>query len=82
MSDKPKRSWFQLHLSTLIVITFAAAGMSYVDVKMWTAVAKDMNVPGIPWDGIIMLALIEVGILAGVTYLCEAPIRRREARKT
>jgi hypothetical protein len=42
MSDKPKRAWFQIHLSTAIVLMFAAAGLLWVnaapaeDRRNWT----------------------------------------------
>ncbi|MCZ7648975.1 MAG: hypothetical protein M5U26_27580 [Planctomycetota bacterium] len=34
MSETRKRAWFQLHLSTLLLLTFAAAGMLWANVRV------------------------------------------------
>jgi hypothetical protein len=37
MSDKPRRAWFQIHLSTAILMMFVAGGL------MWANVVEDIS---------------------------------------
>ena len=34
MSDKPRRAWFQIHLSTAIVMMFVAGGLMWANFRM------------------------------------------------
>ena len=45
MSDKPRRAWFQIHLSTAIVLMFVASGLMWANMRAvptesWLAVSK------------------------------------------
>ena len=34
MTDKPRRAWFQLHLSTAIVLMFVAGGLLWANIRV------------------------------------------------
>ena len=59
MSEKPNRRWFQIHLSTAIVLLFVASGLFWANLRprfvVWVDSLGSMNVVkryefGWPWE--------------------------------
>src|SRR6266404_1141238 len=96
MTDKPRRPWFQIHLSTAIVLMFVAGGILWLNVTPdWAHMSSVYGWPkgfyeerfGNPIAGTrFFLGTLILNIIAGIiilgyiAFLCEAFLRRREAR--
>ena len=46
MSDKPRRAWFQLHLSTAILLMFVAGGLVWANIGTLNAETIDFDIHG------------------------------------
>lgn len=89
MSQTPKRPWFQLHLSTAIVLMFAAGGLMQFSVSCYRQALEYYTWEGdteplFPWVrpvAVVLLIIGSISVLGLTTILCEYLIRRSKARK-
>ncbi len=84
MTDKPRRPWFQLHLSTAIVIFLVAGLLLGVFIRRdcfgeWPFGERPMSRDTWNLNAAIQVTLSLVTLLF-VAIGCEHHIRRREAR--
>ena len=83
MTDKHKRSWFQIHLSTAIVLMLLASALLFVNVRVFENITEDGK-SSLTWSNITNFTefLTFQGIaLFSICIAVELNSRRREARK-
>ena len=79
MSEKPKRRFFQIHLSTAIVLMFVAGGLMWFDFYV-------IRIVGGEFKDNMVVRIFDLALIDGFCFYCigvsfEKIIRRREARK-
>ena len=95
MNDKPKRRFWQIHLSTAVLMTLVAGFCLWFNIE--TSIDMDTDIisrgwPNTAWlfidgssyffrKGILVNAFYALSILFNVAFLSEYLIRRRESRK-
>jgi hypothetical protein len=88
MSDKPRRPWFQIHLSTAIVLMFVAGGIGSINLRVtrtertesvFSSIVGEGHADdkftyyGWPCDSFYELSTVEKD---GTEYFYDSPIRR------
>lgn len=77
MNEKPKRPWFQLHLSTLLVLAISAGLLGWIWFVPYELVTKAAYYDH-RWFLYVMVALLTVCYLTTIGCILEKWIRSRE----
>ncbi|MBI3831444.1 MAG: hypothetical protein HY291_18135 [Planctomycetes bacterium] len=91
MSEPTTRRWFQIHLSTAVVLMFVAGALLFVEVRNFEAIKSALELAigslvgadAVEADsaGVVFpCVIVNLLVLVLVAWICEALIRRGEAR--